>query len=283
MITNFKRSTRGEIITAAVLLAVLSIAFLTEPRSLPAQSGEHGVENQYKDLSVFLPADQKPVGAPADEQTTDEQITYSPMSEQMKLAFENSNARGHLEIGDFYRERGNFVGAIQRYMSIVENFKNFEDMDEVIHRIAELYYDRTHSSDPDIAGSAGEHAAFWYSRIAEDYPFSRHHEEAERRLTSLGQGTTIGSFQPPELLERSFPLYTEEARKARIEGIVILNGTVRRNGTVDNIEVLRGLGYGLDEAAIRAFADSRFRPATRDGVPVDYSFTIEISFALYRP
>jgi TonB family protein len=86
----------------------------------------------------------------------------------------------------------------------------------------------------------------------------------------------------PVVLFQPLPAYTEEARKARAEGIVVIQAVIRRDGTVDSIKVLRGLGYGLDESAIHTIADKwRFRPGTRNGEAVDVQANIEVSFRLY--
>ena len=78
------------------------------------------------------------------------------------------------------------------------------------------------------------------------------------------------------------PNYTEEARKARAEGIVQIQAIIRKDGTVDSFKVLRGLGYGLDESAINTIATKwRFRPGTKDGNPVDVLADIEVAFRLY--
>ena len=99
--------------------------------------------------------------------------------------------------------------------------------------------------------------------------------------TGVGTGIT-GSIRMPEVLSQPKPDYTEDARKARTEGIVILSGIVRTNGTIDSIKVVRGLGFGLDESAIRTVGTKwRFRPATRNGTPIDYEATIEIGFHLF--
>jgi TonB family protein len=98
--------------------------------------------------------------------------------------------------------------------------------------------------------------------------------------TGVGKGVT-GSTRLPEVLSQPTPDYTEEARKARIEGIVILAVTVRSDGSIDSINLVRGLGHGLDESAIRTVSTKwRFRPATRNGVPIDYPVTIEVNFRL---
>jgi protein TonB len=86
----------------------------------------------------------------------------------------------------------------------------------------------------------------------------------------------------PEAISQPRPNYTEEARKARTEGQVVLQVIIRKNGTVDGIRVLRGLAYGLDESAIHTVASKwRFRPATYRGIPVDFQAIIEVTFRLF--
>jgi TonB family protein len=91
-----------------------------------------------------------------------------------------------------------------------------------------------------------------------------------------------GPVKPPMALSMPMPSYTQEARDARIEGIVLLQAIVRKDGTVDSFKVLRGLGYGLDESAIDTVAKRwRFQPGTLNGQPVNVQANIEISFRLY--
>lgn len=90
------------------------------------------------------------------------------------------------------------------------------------------------------------------------------------------------SVTAPKLLYHPMPAYTQAARDAKIEGLVILQVTFRKDGTVDSFKVLRGLGYGLDESAISAVATKwRFEPGRKDGEPVDVRATVEFSFRLY--
>lgn len=89
-----------------------------------------------------------------------------------------------------------------------------------------------------------------------------------------------GGVSPPTVLSRVEPQYSEEARKARYQGTVVLEAIVRRDGTVDIQRVVRSLGFGLDENAIQALKQWRFRPGTRNGVPVDVSLNIEVNFNL---
>ena len=87
---------------------------------------------------------------------------------------------------------------------------------------------------------------------------------------------------PPVPIVRFLPPYTEDARRARVEGLVQLEVIIRKNGTVDSIRVIRGLGHGLDESAINTIANKwRFKPGTRFGEPVDVLAHIEIFFRLF--
>jgi len=87
--------------------------------------------------------------------------------------------------------------------------------------------------------------------------------------------------QPVEILAKPNPIYTEEARKLRLEGEVLLEVVFPASGgTVQVIRVIRGLGHGLDEAAVRAAQQIRYKPAKRDGQPVDFPATVHIVFQL---
>ena len=85
----------------------------------------------------------------------------------------------------------------------------------------------------------------------------------------------------PLILQQTTPSYTDDAIKAKVQGIVILQAVIRKNGRVDSFKVLRGLGYGLEEKAIQEIATQwRFRPGTLQGRPVDVLATIEVQFNL---
>jgi TonB family protein len=89
-----------------------------------------------------------------------------------------------------------------------------------------------------------------------------------------------GGVSAPTILSRVEPQYSEEARKARYQGTVLLEAIVRKDGTVQIVRVVRSLGFGLDENAIQALAKWRFRPGMRNGAPVDVSLNIEVNFNL---
>jgi TonB family protein len=85
---------------------------------------------------------------------------------------------------------------------------------------------------------------------------------------------------PVQILSKPKPVYTPEARELRLEGEVSLQVVFQADGTIHVVRVVRGLGHGLDEAAVQAATRVRFKPATRGGVAIDTNATIKISFEL---
>jgi TonB family protein len=88
-----------------------------------------------------------------------------------------------------------------------------------------------------------------------------------------------GGTQPEET-ERVIPRYPPMARRAGIQGPVVVRGIVRRDGTIDNVEVIKDLPYGLGDAAADAVRRWRFRPATYRGDPIDVYYTVTVNFRL---
>ena len=84
----------------------------------------------------------------------------------------------------------------------------------------------------------------------------------------------------PSVIRRSSPAYTESARRARIEGVVVLYAEIGIDGRAHHIRVIGPLGYGLDKQAVKTLWQWRFEPAQRDGVPVPAPATIEMPFHL---
>lgn len=94
--------------------------------------------------------------------------------------------------------------------------------------------------------------------------------------------TVGGRVRPPKAIAQPIPTYTAEAKEGKIEGLILLEAIIRKDGTVAEVKVLRGLGYGLDESAINTVKNRwKFSPATLDGEPVAVRANIEISFRLY--
>lgn len=96
----------------------------------------------------------------------------------------------------------------------------------------------------------------------------------------------IGAFKvgngvsAPVVLSKTEPVYSEQARSAKLQGSVQLNLVVDENGLPQQITVARPLGMGLDEKAIEAVRRWRFRPGMKDGHPVAVEATIAVNFRL---
>jgi TonB family protein len=87
-----------------------------------------------------------------------------------------------------------------------------------------------------------------------------------------------GGVLAPRPLSTPDPQYTDQARKAKVEGTCVLVGP---DGKPRDIRVQRGIGMGLDQKAIEAVQQWRFDPATKDGRPVAVQISVEVSFKLY--
>ena len=102
------------------------------------------------------------------------------------------------------------------------------------------------------------------------------------------QGTGDGPYQigdrilPPVELRRATPQYTTAAMQARVQGAVIVECVVQPSGVCTDARVIRSLDpkFGLDQEAVKAAGQWRFRPGTRFGQPVPVLVTIEITFTL---
>jgi TonB family protein len=90
----------------------------------------------------------------------------------------------------------------------------------------------------------------------------------------------LSRMTPPRLLYRVEPEFSEEARKAKYQGVVVLYIDIDTKGRARNIRVARQLGLGLDEKAVEAVSEWRFRPAYLDGKPVVASAVVEVNFHL---
>ena len=89
-----------------------------------------------------------------------------------------------------------------------------------------------------------------------------------------------GDVQAPVAINRIEPQYTELARKARIEGVVIIEAIIDRNGNVTDARVLKPLPLGLDQSALEAVKRWKFRPGTLNGQPVPVIYNLTVIFRL---
>jgi len=89
-----------------------------------------------------------------------------------------------------------------------------------------------------------------------------------------------GGVSAPSIIHKVDPQYSEEARKARYQGTVILEAIVQKDGSVQIVRVVRSLGFGLDEKAIEALRQWKFSPAKQNGIAVPVALNIEVNFNL---
>ena len=94
------------------------------------------------------------------------------------------------------------------------------------------------------------------------------------------QESSPTSVTEPALISSVQPVYTEEAKQAKVTGIVELVCTVHTDGSATVERVAKGLGYGLDESAQEAVMQWRFAPGKKDGVAVNTVVTIVVRFGL---
>jgi protein TonB len=89
-----------------------------------------------------------------------------------------------------------------------------------------------------------------------------------------------GQVKEPRRIREVKPIYPEEARKARVEGVVILEIIVDKLGNVRDPQVLRPLPMGLTEAAIDAVRQWKYEPSTLDSRPVEVYMIVTVTFRL---
>jgi len=89
-----------------------------------------------------------------------------------------------------------------------------------------------------------------------------------------------GDIVPPVKLSGGTPVYTEEARQGRVQGVVILEAVIDVAGNVADVKVLKGLPLGLSETAVAAAQEWKFHPALRNGEPVPVYYNLTVKFSL---
>jgi TonB family protein len=101
-------------------------------------------------------------------------------------------------------------------------------------------------------------------------------ESSHGRIFKVGQGVS-----PPRAIYQPNPEFSDQARVAKFQGVVMLMLVVDDKGTATNVRILQPLGYGLDEKAVQAVSGWKFKPAEKDGQPVAAEIAVEVSFHLY--
>jgi TonB family protein len=90
-----------------------------------------------------------------------------------------------------------------------------------------------------------------------------------------------GGVSAPKVMESPSPDYSEEARKAKYQGVVVAFLIVDATGRPRDVRVGRSLGMGLDQKVIEAVRRWKFQPAMKDGKPVAVNISVEVNFRLY--
>jgi TonB family protein len=127
-------------------------------------------------------------------------------------------------------------------------------------------------------------------RAGEAQPLRKQSAEIRKALgaqaLSATQNTTSnvykigGDVTVPVLLSKVEPEYSQDARAAKYQGTVLMYVEIGTDGAAHNIRISRGLGLGLDEKAIQAVTQWKFKPSTKDGQPVTVRANIEVNFRL---
>ena len=100
-------------------------------------------------------------------------------------------------------------------------------------------------------------------------------------LASSSQAVRVGNgVSAPSLVSKIEPEYSEEARTAKFQGTVLLKVTIDTDGLAKDIQVLKSQGMGLDEQAVIAVTQWKFKPGMKDGLPIPVMAQIEINFKL---
>jgi periplasmic protein TonB len=90
-----------------------------------------------------------------------------------------------------------------------------------------------------------------------------------------------GGIRPPIAIYTPDPEFSEEARKAKFSGNVVVSLIVDKDGHPRNVHVLRGVGMGLDEKAVEAVQQYKFKPALKNGAPVAVYLNVEVNFQIF--
>ena len=144
---------------------------------------------------------------------------------------------------------------------------------------------RVHVGDIDVGRALLAAGLAWH---ATEFSSDRELAQIESEAKAAGIGVWSeasptrfeGEITPPERIHGPQPLYTAKAKRARIEGVVIMATSIDKGGNVSNVKVLKGLPLGLDKQAALAVCQSQYEPATLNGQPVKMTFNVLIRFRL---
>ena len=185
-------------------------------------------------------------------------VSASVFSSDGKLVVENNALTSPTEPVRFSTSRGETTFIV----SVTPDSSGAATALQVVRGGAIIYASNSHvsaTSSPPAPGTASTPAI-----------------EPTRRLYSR----VIEGITPPKVLGRVEPVYPEDARKARVRGMVILEARIDETGIVRGAEVVKNLPFGLGEAALNAVRQWTFTPALQNGKPLPIIFNVTMNFTL---
>jgi len=220
---------------------------------------------------------------------------YRLAADWFRKAAEKGHTTAQLNLGELYRTgTGVAQDRIQAYkwLSLAES-ESGADLTESPDRnffptVRKLEYLSATRSRKLVAGQMA------YGELAEALRQVKEWKSAHPQTSAVNSRTGVnpsGAFQrmspgnktSPVVLYKPLPGYTDEARKAKVEGTILIECTIHKDGTVGDLVVLKGLGYGLDENAVNKIKNEwRFQPGTFNGEPIDVKTRIEVVYNLGR-
>ncbi len=206
-------------------------------------------------------------------------------------AYFNDRGWAYRELGQFEKAIADLSHAIQLAPDYARAFENraiaYQRMKDWAHTIAD------YTAAIQIAPSASLYRLRAEAKLgagdqagaADDRTKSAEQQAATpgtSSATPLAPGTyrVGGGVSPPTLVSKVEPQYSEQARRAGLEGTVVLFVVVTSEGTPTDLRVIRSLGQGLDEKAMEAVRKWKFRPGMKDGKAVAVQATIQVNFRL---
>lgn len=132
--------------------------------------------------------------------------------------------------------------------------------------------------DGELAASAPEYWRGWLI----DHVHPELKSEATEKPKESGAMATRkgGKVNPPALIYSPSPRFTRSAKEAGINGTVVIGLIVDASGAPQQVHIVKPLGMGLDEEAVRDVSEYRFKPATYEGQPVPVEINIQVNFRI---
>ena len=216
-------------------------------------------------------------------------MEVSAFGQRITLTRDATKALEFLKRARNVANNGNDMGTALTWMALVRQGEPDGDPEaESLYRSAMATED---ADSPEQALTLEFYAQFLKARerAVEAGPIEARAKGIRRaRINALGKGYAAvssafrvgGGVKAPSLLYKVEPEYSEEARAAKYQGTVLLKVVVDVDGRAKDIQVVNGLGLGLDEKAVMAIQQWKFKPGERDGVPVPVQAQIEVNFKL---